>query len=65
MYIDKSTGGFEKRIVIDWDDGAKTVITKGIINLHGRDGNNYSISQKSEHENICREILKENGYLIR
>jgi hypothetical protein len=64
MFVDKAVGGFKRRVVIDWDDGAKTVLTYRKIYLQGVDGKVYKVSKNSEHANICRNLLTRNGHLI-
>lgn len=62
MFVDKDCGGFKRRIVIQWDDGAKTEIIGKRMVLTGRDGKTYNIGNVSEHRTICRRVLREEEY---
>jgi len=62
VLVDKKTEGFKRRIIINWGDGAESIVRENEINLRGKDGNLYEVPIGSEHGIICREILKENGY---
>jgi len=62
MFVDKDCGGFKRRLVILWDDEARTEIIGKKIVLKGRDGKIYPIGNGSEHRRICREVLKNEGY---
>jgi hypothetical protein len=63
VYIEKGEK-FKKRVEINWDDGAISVVKNNEIILRGRDGNVYNVLKNSEHGLICRKVILENGYSI-
>jgi hypothetical protein len=64
MFVDKALGGFKRRMIINWEDGAETELTPRLIILKGIDGKVYKIRKNSEHAKICSGVLTRNGFLI-
>lgn len=60
--VNKSCEGFSRKLIINWEDGAKTEIEKEEIILHGNDGITRRIPPKEVHAIDCKEILRINGY---
>jgi hypothetical protein len=63
VFIEKGKK-FNKRVEINWDDGALSVIRRDEIILRGKDGQTYNVSEDSVHGIICRQLLSEQGFSL-